>query len=92
MRWWWRSWPCYRCNDVAVSSLFDLQVPSLLQLHKDDQQKNNFIYLGFLRDSFASFCLLLKRAGLQNNVILPATCLLENDVRCNRKAVFAASL
>ena len=36
--------------------------------------------------------LLLKRAGLQNNVILPATCLLENAVRYDKKAVFAASL
>ena len=66
-------------SGVAVSSQFDPQVPSLLQLQKDDQQKNNlsnFIYLGFLQASFDSFRLLLKRAGLQNNVMLPATCLL----------------
>ena len=33
---------------LAVSNYFDPQVPSLIQLHKDDQQRNNlpkFIYL-----------------------------------------------
>ena len=39
----------------GVSNYFDSQIPSLLQLHKDDQQKNNlcnFIY-------FVSYKLLL---------------------------------
>ena len=77
---------------LAVSNYFDPQVPSLLQLHKDDQQKNNLsnFFTSFLTSFFDSFYLSLKRAGLKNNVILPATCLHENAAKCDMKAVTAA--
>ena len=89
--------PVQRYSDAAVWRFQASLTPKYLLYYSSTKTINKrttypTYLLGFLRGSFDSFRLLLRRADLQNNVILPATCLLENAVTCDKKSVFAASL
>ena len=81
----------WRFQTILIQSIFFFATASPRR-QSTKQQLIQLDLFCILQASFDSFRLLLKRAGLQNQVFIPATCILENAAKCVKKAATAALL